>query len=70
MRTLRIDLDGLLIAAPVDRAKRALAARKPGDRVVITAMNGADMFVKTPDGGVRASTPEEWAAYNRRRHLD
>ena len=66
MTTLRIDLDGVVVGDISDRAKRALRFKKVGSRVYISALNGAELYIKTKSG-VRESTMAEWFDFHKKK---
>ena len=66
MKLLRRDLNGMMLpGAPLPMAERILAGKPDGSRLLITAMNGADLFIKE-NGTIRVSTAKEFAALSKR----
>lgn len=62
MKLFKRRLDGFLLpGAPLPMARKILANEPDGARLLLSALNGTDLFVKE-NGSVRVSTPEEYAA--------
>ena len=62
MKLLRRDLNGMMLpGAALPMAEKILTGKPDGSRLLLTAINGTDLFIKE-NGAVRVSTAEEYAA--------
>lgn len=62
VRNLKHTLNGMATSVPLELAKSKLSAHEDGSTILISAMNGRELFVKK-GGSVHVSTDAEWRKY-------
>lgn len=62
MRNVKRHFDGIMIQCSMSYATKQLKEQEIGSTLLVTALNGQELFVKDKNG-VRVSTEEEWKNY-------